>query len=355
MNVLLLILQAPPRASTLQLLREAILPTWIVLSTLLLFSLVSWWLIFWKARQFRDVRKQGDNFLDQVERAHRLEDAYKAILALPDSPYGRVFRRGVNFFSELRPGSLREGAVVAEGLSLTQLEALRMVLEKEEAEERDELARGLTWLAVIGSVSPLLGLLGTVIGVMDVFLGIAATGTSSLSAVAPGVGQALVTTVAGLFVAIPSVLAYNHFVGRLNLVASELEGFSSEFVGMLAREGQGLADATPTAARRRPTRSGGHQHNQPGGRGFCPARHLHHHGPDPAGRRGSEPAQRAGAASHVERAAFHRNGPSRRHGIRGGNAAHRRRVRAGLPAARWRLARSSASTSGETRSRTTER
>lgn len=238
MNVLLLILQAPPRASTLQLLREAILPTWIVLSTLLLFSLVSWWLIFWKARQFRDVRKQGDNFLDQVERAHRLEDAYKAILALPDSPYGRVFRRGVNFFSELRPGSLREGAVVAEGLSLTQLEALRMVLEKEEAEERDELARGLTWLAVIGSVSPLLGLLGTVIGVMDVFLGIAATGTSSLSAVAPGVGQALVTTVAGLFVAIPSVLAYNHFVGRLNLVASELEGFSSEFVGMLAREGR---------------------------------------------------------------------------------------------------------------------
>ncbi|MDE2773790.1 MAG: MotA/TolQ/ExbB proton channel family protein [Gemmatimonadota bacterium] len=238
MNPLALILQTLPRSTTLQLLREAMLPTWIVLSVLLLFSLASWWLIFWKAWQFRDVRQQGDRFQDEVERAHRLEDAYKGILALPDSPYGRVFRQGVNFFSELRPGSLREGAPVAEGLSLTQLEALRMVLEKEEAEERDELGRGLTWLAVIGSVSPLLGLLGTVIGVMDVFLGIAATGSSSLSSVAPGVGQALVTTVAGLFVAIPSVLAYNHFVGRLNLVASELEGFSSEFIGMLAREGR---------------------------------------------------------------------------------------------------------------------
>ncbi len=238
MTVLAVVLQAPPGASIVNLLRQATVPTYIVLGTLLLFSILSWWLIFWKAKQFREVRKQGDRFLVQIEKAQRLEDAYKAILALPDSPYGRVFRQGVNFFSELRPGSLRQGAPVVEGLSLTQLEALRMVLEKEEAEERDELARGLTWLAVIGSVSPLLGLLGTVIGVMNVFLGIAATGSSNLSSVAPGVGEALVTTVTGLFVAIPAVLASNYFVGRLNLVASELEGFSSEFIGTLAREGR---------------------------------------------------------------------------------------------------------------------
>lgn len=239
MTVAALLAQAgPPKASPLELLRGADIPTWIVLVTLLVFSLMSWWIIFWKARQFSVVRKQGDRFLEQIEKAQRLEDAYKAILALPESPYSRVFRQGVNFFSELRPGSLRQGAPVAEGLSLTQLEVLRMVLEKEEAEERDELARGLTWLAVIGSVGPLLGLLGTVIGVMNVFLGIAATGSSSLSSVAPGVGQALIATVAGLFVAIPSVLAYNHFVGRLNLVASELEGFSAEFIGTLAREGR---------------------------------------------------------------------------------------------------------------------
>jgi len=238
MTVLTLALQAAPTYGIIDTLRDATPLTWAVLLVLLGFSVVSWWLIFWKAKQFREVRKQGDKFLSQIEKAQRLEDAYKAILALPDSPYGRVFRQGVNFFSELRPGSLRQGAPVAEGLSPAQLEVLRMVLEKGEAEERDELGRGLTWLAVIGSVSPLLGLLGTVIGVMSTFLGIAATGSSSLSAVAPGVGEALIATVAGLVVAIPSVLAYNHFVGRLNLVTSELEGFSAEFIGTLAREGR---------------------------------------------------------------------------------------------------------------------
>ena len=96
----------------------------------------------------------------------------------------------------------------------------------------------LTWLAVIGSVAPLLGLMGTVIGIMNTFLGIAATGSANLAAVGPGVAEALVTTVTGLFVAIPAVIAYNHFVARLNLVTSELEGFSNEFIGTLAREGR---------------------------------------------------------------------------------------------------------------------
>lgn len=214
------------------------LPTQIVLLVLASASIASWWLIFAKARQFREVRQLGDEFLGQMERAQRLEDAYKAILALPESPYGRVFRQGVNFFSELRPGALRQDAVAAKGLSLTQLEALRLVLEKEEAEERDELAQGLGWLAVIGSVSPLLGLMGTVIGVMNAFLGITSSGSSSIMAVAPGVAEALITTVAGLAVAIPAVIAYNHFVGKLNLVSGELQGFSSEFIGTLAREGR---------------------------------------------------------------------------------------------------------------------
>jgi biopolymer transport protein TolQ len=214
------------------------LPTKMVLLVLAAFSVASWIIIFWKWKDFRDVRREGDRFLEAMERAQRLEDAYRVILSLPDSPYGRVFRQGVNFFSELRPGALREGAPSAEGLSLTQLEALRMTLEKEESEERDELSVGLTWLAVIGSVSPLLGLLGTVIGVMNAFLGIVATGSTNIGAVAPGVAEALVTTVVGLAVAIPAVIAYNYYVARLNLVSGELEGFSSEFIGTLAREGR---------------------------------------------------------------------------------------------------------------------
>ncbi len=238
MSLSYLLLQAGAPLTPFDMVVGGTLPTQIVKILLLIMSGWSWWLIFHKSRQFREVRRQGDAFLDHMERAQRLEDAYKAILSLPDSPYGRVFRQGVNFFSELRPGALREGAPVAPGLSLTQMEALRLVLEKEEAAERDELAHGIGWLAVIGSVSPLLGLAGTVLGIMNAFLGITSSGSSNIMAVAPGVAEALVTTVGGLFVAIPAVMAYNLFVGKLNLVSSELEGCSSEFIGTLAREGR---------------------------------------------------------------------------------------------------------------------
>ena len=214
------------------------LPTKVVLITLAASSAFSWVLIFWKAKQFRAVRHQGDRFVRKMDRATGLADAYKAVLSLPESPYGRVFRQGMNFFSELRPGALREGAPPSEGLSLTQLQALKLVLEKEEAEERDELAEGLIWLAILGSVSPLMGLMGTVLGITNTFLGITASGSTNIAAVAPGVAAALVTTVAGLFVAIPAVIAYNHFLAKLNLVSGELEGFSSEFIGTLAREGR---------------------------------------------------------------------------------------------------------------------
>ena len=238
MGFSVILAQAAPPTTAWDMVVGGTLPTRLVLSILALASAASWILIFWKAKQFRLVRRQGNRFLQKIEQATGLEDAYKSIISLPDSPYGRVFRQGVNFFSELRPGALREGAPVGAGLSITQLQALKLVLEKEEAEERDELARGLTWLAIMGSVSPLMGLMGTVIGITNTFLGITASGSSNISAVAPGVAEALVTTVAGLAVAIPSVIAYNHFVARLNLVSGELEGFSSEFIGTLAREGR---------------------------------------------------------------------------------------------------------------------
>jgi biopolymer transport protein TolQ len=224
--------------TVIQMIVESTWLTRVVLTILAVLSLTSWWVIFKKTYQFRDVRRQGDRFLAHMEKAQRLEDAYKSILSLPESPYGRLFRQGVNFFSELRPGALRENAPPTPGLSLTQLEALRMILEKTETEERDALAHGIGMLAVIGTAGPLLGLLGTVIGVMDAFLGISLAGSSNIMSVAPGIAEALIATVAGLFVAIPAVFGYNHFVTKLNLVTSELEGFSSEFVGTLAREGR---------------------------------------------------------------------------------------------------------------------
>lgn len=220
--------------------------TQFVLVVLAVFSLVSWYLIVLKWWQFRRMRQLGDRFLAEVEKAPRLEDAYHAAMRLPPSPYNRLLREAVHFFSELKPGTLKSGphaatpgAPTATGtLTTAQLEAFRMVLAKEVAAERDAAARFIPWLATFGSVSPLLGLLGTVLGVMDAFIGIAVGGSGNIAAVAPGVAEALVTTVAGLAVAVPAMMAYNIYVNRLGLFAGELEGFAQEIVGTLAREGR---------------------------------------------------------------------------------------------------------------------
>ena len=216
---------------------EATTATQLVLVVLAVFSVVSWVLIFWKWSEFRRVEEEGDVFVDGMERASGLEEVHRALTHLDPSPYTRVFRQGVSFFTELRPGALGEEDE-RRGISPAQLDTLWMVLEKEVSEERDELAHGLSWLAIIGTVSPLLGLLGTVVGVMNSFIGISAQGSANIAAVAPGIAEALITTVVGLAVAIPAMIAYNHYASKLGLFISELEGFASEFVGSLAREGR---------------------------------------------------------------------------------------------------------------------
>jgi biopolymer transport protein TolQ len=213
--------------------------TKLVLLILVVFSLICWFLILLKWMQFRRLGKLGDRFFAQLEKTTRLEDAYHTVMKLPPSPYGRLLREGVNFFSEIRPGALHEeGRAQSPTLSPTELEVLKMQLAKEVGAERDLMARFIPWLATIGSVSPLLGLLGTVLGVMDAFIGIAAGGSGNISAVAPGVAEALVTTVLGLAVAIPAVIAYNILASRLGVFAGELEGFAQEILGTMAREGR---------------------------------------------------------------------------------------------------------------------
>jgi biopolymer transport protein TolQ len=214
------------------------LATRTVLLVLTLASLLSWAIILWKARQFRKLRRDGQRFVNAIGRTTRLEDAYRASMKLPDTPYTRMFRQGTNFFSELRPGALRENAPQAPGLSEGQLNALWLVLEKVQSEERDDMSGGLVWLAIIGVTAPLLGLLGTVIGVMIAFLGIQTTGSANIASVAPGIAEALITTAFGLVAAIPAAIAYNYYALQLDRFSGEMEGFASEFVGTLAREGR---------------------------------------------------------------------------------------------------------------------
>lgn len=234
-----------------QLITTSSLETRIVLVAIGVFSLAAWFIIFGKWWQLRRLNGQARRFFVDLERSPRLHDAYRAAMKLPPSPYTRLFREGISFYSELRPGALGGGeggggfAKHPEGpggggghtLSESQLEALKMVLGKEVAAERDGAGRYVSWLATIGSVSPLLGLLGTVLGVMDAFLGISVGGSGNIAAVAPGVAEALVTTVAGLGAAIPAVIGYNYFANRIMRLEGELEGFGNELIGWMAREG----------------------------------------------------------------------------------------------------------------------
>jgi biopolymer transport protein TolQ len=175
--------------------------------------------------------------MHKFERAHTVEEVATFAARDKGSPYTRVFDRAVQFLSDTKPALAATPDRVAR-LSGSQVEALRLVLDAATNIERDELSRFIPWLAIIGSASPLMGLLGTVLGVITSFLGIATGGSGNIGAVAPGVAQALTATAAALAVAIPAVFGYNIFANRLNRIDSDLEGFGSELIALMVREGR---------------------------------------------------------------------------------------------------------------------
>ncbi|HKG92959.1 MAG TPA: MotA/TolQ/ExbB proton channel family protein [Gemmatimonadaceae bacterium] len=211
--------------------------TKLVLALLAGLSLVSWAIMIAKWRELRAVGESSRQFVGDFEHAATLEEASELARRSPPSPVTRVFERATQFLSETRPalGATPERTA---RLSGSQVEALRLVLDSHTSGERDRLGRFIPWLATIGSVSPLIGLLGTVLGVIDAFVGIATKGSGNIGAVAPGVAEALIATAAALAVAIPAVFGYNLFANRLNRLDGELEGFGSELIALMVREGR---------------------------------------------------------------------------------------------------------------------
>ena len=224
-------------SNAIELLTQAKLPTQIVLGLLALLSLVSWGIILGKWIEFRRMKKSSALFLKEFARATRLDQVASLAKREKPSPFTRVFARAVQFIQETRPATT-DGSDVRAPLSASQVEALRFVLDSETNAERDQLGRFIPGLGMIGSVSPLMGLLGTVLGVISAFLGIATSGAGNLGAVAPGVAEALISTAVALAVAIPAVFGYNIFASKLNRFDGELEGFGSEVIALMAREGR---------------------------------------------------------------------------------------------------------------------
>jgi biopolymer transport protein TolQ len=233
----------PPQASAaipstpVELIKSASYVTQGVLVLLACLSLVSWGIMLAKWLEFRRVYKASNDFLLEFEKVSRLDQAFSLSKRVKPSPYTRVLARAIRFLQDTRSPAA-EGVDVRPPLSGSQVEALRLVLDAESNSERDQLGRSIPGLAIIGSASPLMGLLGTVLGVISAFLGIAKSGAGNLGAVAPGVAEALTATAVALAVAIPAVFGYNIFATKLNRFDGELDGFGSEVIALMAREGK---------------------------------------------------------------------------------------------------------------------
>jgi biopolymer transport protein TolQ len=221
--------------------------TQVVLVVLAFLSLLSWSIMFGLWRSVGRAMRLADKFMRDFESADYDEATILAKRA-PKGALPRLFKRAMQFVSDARVANqqVRErvttpigsDAPAAATLSGSQIETLHLLLDSEASDERDRLARFLPWLATIGSVSPLIGLLGTVLGVIEAFLGIASKGSGNLSAVAPGVGEALTATAAALAVAIPATFGYNIFASRVNRFDGKMESFGTALIALLVREGR---------------------------------------------------------------------------------------------------------------------
>ena len=206
-----------------------------VLLTLLLLSIASWAVIFYKWRALRRAGMENRQFMVFFRATEGLPEIKRRAERYGESPLARVF---IEVYTPLRPYlETAEG----KGVSLRAVQTwLRTGVERQII----RLEEYLVLLATTGNVSPFIGLFGTVLGVMDSFQSIGMMGTANISAVAPGVAEALVATAAGLFAAIPAVVAYNYYLSRIKVLAIEMETFSAEVINrveiQVSRAGVGI-------------------------------------------------------------------------------------------------------------------
>lgn len=206
-----------------------------VLALLAVLSAISWTVMFAKWASFRRAEKAGREFVHDFERADSLDEATIFAKRARSNPYVAVFARAMRFLDVTRP-ALSATSDRSARLSASQVEALKLVLDSESSNQREHIGKMIPWLATIGSVSPLIGLFGTVVGVISAFNGLAEKGSGNIGAVAPGIAEALIATAAALAVAIPAAFAYNLLATRLNRMDNSLESFGSELIALMVRE-----------------------------------------------------------------------------------------------------------------------
>lgn len=211
----------------------------LVMLTLLAFSIASWSIIFMKARLFKKVVNETDDFLEEFWTSNTLSEANSVSGQFPYSPEAAVFTAGYTELQKINKiRSRKDTAESAETLDmqLATMDNLKRAIRKAESQEISKLSRTLPFLATTGSATPFIGLFGTVWGIMASFHDIGVRGSASLAVVAPGISEALVATAAGLAVAIPAVIFYNHYSNRLTQIDTEIQNFSTDFLNLVERD-----------------------------------------------------------------------------------------------------------------------
>jgi biopolymer transport protein TolQ len=198
---------------------------------LLILSVFSWAIIFQKSRLFGRIEPQTKKFLQMFRAGRGLPDPGTLRVGASGTPLVSVYQAGYRELeAQLTGGNPRPGANPGK---LRNANAVGVEMHSAAEEEVRRLEKGMSWLATTGSVSPFIGLFGTVWGVMDAFAGLGDAGTASLRAVAPGIAEALITTAAGLFAAIPAVIAYNSYLSTIRGIAARMDNFAAEFVAKI--------------------------------------------------------------------------------------------------------------------------
>jgi biopolymer transport protein TolQ len=217
--------------SVLSLITGASVLVQLVMAGLLLCSIVSWYYIFVKIFTFRRASRQADKFEKDFWSGGDLNELFQRAVNARDSAgtMERLFESGFREYQKLRKQSGQNIAAVMDGTR----RAMRATYQR----EMEGLESHLSFLASVGSVSPYVGLFGTVWGIMNSFRGLANVAQATLGTVAPGIAEALIATAMGLFAAIPAVVAYNRFAGDLNRLATRFDSFSEEFSNILQRQG----------------------------------------------------------------------------------------------------------------------
>jgi biopolymer transport protein TolQ len=216
--------------SIFSLVAGASLPVQLVLVVLIITSLFSWWYIFIKLATIKRAETNAEDFENAFWTGGDLNKLYEGLTAGRRKPQGMasIFEAGFKEYARHKQQTRMEVSDVMEGAR----RAMRAAYNR----ELDDLDAHLPFLASVGSVSPYIGLFGTVWGIMNAFRGLSNVAQATLSQVAPGIAEALVATAIGLFAAIPAVIAYNRFASSVDRLSVRYESFMEEFTNILQRK-----------------------------------------------------------------------------------------------------------------------